>query len=545
MAVRGIAMLQASSRVVAGLILLACLPIVACAGSSSGTDTATHDVMADSGDDGADHAGSADVADDVSTDLNEDASADLMTNDVAPTDTDDADDAPDVPSPWWNTLSPSGNPVRAMLGVSSHMYQGPGTNADRDFELQKYKDLGGINVRNDYLWEWIEPVQGTFNFEAVATGVDLVLESGGTVTAILDYGVAWAMSDGFPSSIDPAVYGDFAGAMASNFCGKIKNFEVWNEPNGDNFWRPEPDPAHYALLLKAAYEEIKLACPEALVLVGGQANLDAGAGWLFLQDMKKSLPDVCDYFDVLAIHPYTYDQLWPPESDLRGEGLYVYPGQSAATDLARQTLVDWGCPDRPIHYTEMGWPSYEISEIDHGRYLARSMLLASRDGIEVYDWYTFFDSEPITTIPRPHEAFFGLFGWPADPVEPRREKPAWQAMKGLADVVGSAQYAGDVSSVLGLPNDVYALAFSGIDGGLILAVWDGRDVPDIGPDGEAPGGPDTTYELSLVLPPDVTTVEIRDIAGAVVVPAAAALNPLPLTLTPSVQYVIIYRLTST
>jgi len=445
------------------------------------------------------------------------------------------------PPPWWTRLSPGGPRVREVLGVSSHMAQGPGPDANRDFELARYAELGGLHVRNDFLWQWIEPERGRFHFEAVEAGVDAVLGTGGSVTAILDYGVSWAMPDGTPGSIDPADYAAFAGAMAGHFCGRIGDFEVWNEPNLDTFWPPGPDPVRYGALLRAAYGAVKAACPQARVLTGGLSSADSMLGWQFYRDLGAAMPDVCDHFDVLAIHPYTFDQALPPERDVRtDDGGYLFPGQSAMTAMARQRLADWGCPDRPIHITEMGWPSYTVREEDQGRWLARSVLLAVRDGVEVYEWYTFWDGEPITNGPRPHENYFGLFGWPGDPESPRRPKPAWVALKGLATVLGEARFAGDVSAALGMPNDVHGLAFRRDDGAIVLAAWDGREVPDLGPDGEEPGGPGTTWRLALPLPPGSGAPEVRDLDGTLLpVRATAPRETLVRTLTPRVQYIVL------
>jgi hypothetical protein len=433
--------------------------------------------------------------------------------------------------------------MRSTIGVSSHMYGGTGENADRDFELARYAELGVTQIRNDFLWEWLEPVQGQHNWEPVTGEVERVTAAGGNLIAIVTYRVGWAETNGGgDSSIDPALYAAEAGAIATQFCDDVKLYEIWNEPNGEGFWYPHPDPAHYSLFLKEAYKAVHDACPDAKVLFGGQGAVGSSLGWPFLKDVGQALPDVCQYFDIMAIHPYTFIQLWSPERDFRDEtGGYAYPGQTGMTQYARDRMAEWGCPGKPIWYTEMGWPSYEIPEETVGRWAARSMLLAVRDRVDRYYWYTFWDGEPVTTGTRPHEAYFGLFGWPGDPVEPRRPKPAWHALTGLSQTVGDARYAADVSGSLGLPNDVYALAFLAADGTTVVAAWDGRDEPDDGPDGPGPGGPDTTEPLVLPIPPDATEVEVRDLAGTVTVPAAAPSGALALTLTPSVQYVIVRR----
>jgi hypothetical protein len=510
--------MRTMTLVVRTLLLAYCVAALAACGGAAGAPDAALEVVNEAGSDTVDDAA--------------DATAGQP----------DAGEAEaEGPVAWWEGLAPAGDPLYSRLGVSSHLYLGPEPNVDTDFELARLGGLGAFRVRTDFLWELLEPAQGQLAFEAVETGVDRILAAGGRITAILDYGVGWAMPDGTPGSIEPDVYGAFAGAVADRFCGRIDEFEVWNEPNLDAFWKPAPDPARYALLLEAAHDAVKAACPGARVLLGGQSSADADLdnGWWFLKELGAAFPGVCSAFDALAVHPYTNNQAWPPERDLRSGAGYIFPGQSAMTGFARQRLADWGCPERPVVFTEVGWPSYEVSEADQGRWLARSLLLAVRDGVADWDWYTFWDGEPITTGPRPHENYFGLFGWSAGPVEPRREKPAWRALQGLADTLGRARFAGDLSTALDLPDDVFALAFQRPDDALVLALWDGRDQPDAGPQGFAEGGPDTTRPLSLAIPPFAATVEVLDLEGQATSPAAPVTGgPLDLVLTPAVQYVV-------
>lgn len=516
-------MLALPSRNPTILALLALLALTACGGADRSTDA-------------PDTPTPTDVAE---TDLA--TPGDTRETDApAWSDTSDADGA--EPAPWWQGLVPVGPPLRSTLGVSSHMYGGTGPNEDRDFELARYAELGVTQIRNDFLWDWLEPAEGQFNWEPVTGETELVTAAGGDVIAIITYRVGWAVTGDGDSSIDPAVYAAYAGAMAAHFCADVKLYEIWNEPNGEGFWYPHPDPDHYALFLQAAYQAVHQACPDAQVLFGGLGAVGSSLGWPFMKDVGQALPDVCQFFDIMAIHPYTFAQYWSPEKDLFNEyGRYAYPGQRVLTQYARDRMAEWGCADKPLWFTEMGWPSYQIAETDVARWLARSVLLAVADGVGRYYWYTFWDGEPITTGKRPHENYFGLFGWPGSPTEPRRAKPAWYALLGLATALGDARYAADVSARLGLPNDVYALAFVAEDAALVLALWDGRDQPDGYPEGPAPGGPATTEPLTLPLPPDTLSVEVRDLDGAVVLPATAPTGPLALILTPAVQYVTVRR----
>jgi len=263
---------------------------------------------------------------------------------------------------------------------------------------------------------------------------------------------------------------------------------------------------------------------------------DINGTWTFIEELTTAHPDICDYMDVITLHTYTMAQKPSPEYDWFISEDLIWSGQSGLTAIARGHFEAIGCGDLPVVYSEMGWPSYEISEDEHGYFLARSVLLAARDGVETYYWYTFWDGEPITEGVRPHENYFGLFGWPGSDGSERRAKPAWKAMKGLADVLGDYSFARDLSPYFELPTDVYVLAFVDHAGALALAAWDGRDNPDDGLEPPMEGGPDTHYEFDLPLPDYVTAATTYNIEGAE--ESSRSVNgSLHIDLTRSVRYI--------
>jgi hypothetical protein len=347
------------------------------------------------------------------------------------------------------------------------------------------------------------------------------------LTAILAYGVKWAMKNNEPGTIEPAVFSDYVTHVASRFCADIKTYEVWNEPDVTVFWKPKPDAAQYVRLLEAAYKAVKAACPDAQVISGGLgSNSDYTKGaWWFLDEMAAARPDLCSIFDILGLHPYTADSL-PPEYDRVTSKGWEVRGQVEMTRLAREKLAKMGCPEKPLWFTEIGWASYKISEEQQGRNLVRSALLALRDGVDAWFWYTAFDMAPDCSPTAPAECLYGLFGWPGA-AEPRRFKPAFKALKDLIMMLGSMRFSRDRSTELGLPNDVYALEFAGADGSMVLALWDGRDWPD----------KDTKFELKLPVPPGKANVEMLSIDGTMLpAPSRDSSGNITLTLTPSVVY---------
>ena len=51
----------------------------------------------------------------------------------------------------------------------------------------------------------------------------------------------------------------------------VKHYEVWNEPNQYFWWKPKPQPARYAEMVRKAYVQAKLADPSVTIVAGAMA----------------------------------------------------------------------------------------------------------------------------------------------------------------------------------------------------------------------------------------------------------------------------------
>ena len=447
------------------------------------------------------------------------------------------DDGP--PAPLWDDLVGTGEPVGGIVGVASHMSTSDDADPLRDFEFDQYAGFQGFRIRRGLRWNNVEPARDEWHFDQVSTPVTMAQARGVRILPLLAYGNSWAQDD--PDSygtLHIADYATYAGRMAAEFCATAKDYELWNEENITRFWDLPPDPAKYADLLIASAAAIRTACPDARVVFGGLASYDDVGlfdTWGFLRRALAARPEACAAFDALALHPYTWFQFDPPEHDEEVSFDVVKHSQTRMTTLARDILAAGGCAPKPILFTEVGWPSYDLTEDQVARYAARSLLLAARDGVEGWYWYTFWDDAPDSGGIRPEENHFGLWAWPGADDSVRRAKPAWLALKTAATLLGGSRFARDLGPALGLPNDVYCLAFVDDAGGVQLALWDGREVPDVTLDGEDAGGPDTTFALDLPLPGCTIVTSLWDMNGTMLETRPAGLT-LPLLLTPQVQY---------
>ncbi len=88
----------------------------------------------------------------------------------------------------------------------------------------------------------------------------------------------------------------FVTDLVSRWKGRVKYWEIWNEPSYVSCFWLDGSPATYGRTLKAAYEAAKAADPECIILSGGLFPAALG----FLEEAIRSSGGC--YFDVMGIH---------------------------------------------------------------------------------------------------------------------------------------------------------------------------------------------------------------------------------------------------
>jgi hypothetical protein len=181
--------------------------------------------------------------------------------------------------------------------------------------------------------------------------------------------------------------------MAERYQGKIRAYQVWNEPNLAREWGNQlPDPARYVELLKVCSIGIKAADPQALVISAGMAPTGSG--------LPEAMPDAqfvekmyqagaAPYFDLLGVHAAGYQE--PPETSPE-EAAEKYNGNRFfcfrhVEDL-RQIMERYGDADKQVAVLEFGWttdlvnPAYSwhaVTEQQQAAYLVRAYQYAQKN----------------------------------------------------------------------------------------------------------------------------------------------------------------------
>lgn len=342
--------------------------------------------------------------------------------------------------------------VNQTLCVSSHIpTQNDIASATlRKKELELLSSAGVYLLRRDFLWHEIEPEKDKFDFSGYDRIVDEAKNYGMEFIGLLAYGNSWASQKSieciknrgsgctnYPPD-NPEDFADFVRETVAHFRGRVKYWEVWNEPNlGPSFFKPLSDPQKYAEILKAAYTSAKQSDPDSTVSFAGVLMPDyliEPSGIEFIKEVFNREPDIKNYFDALAFHPYMYPYppSLPPEQD-------TPPSQGSiitTINSLKETMKELGIESKPLWITEIGWPTIDnLPEELQAAYLVRSILLSLSKGINIYCWYTTWDADG-TLFPEA-ENYFGLIRHfdPMSSTEPI-PKRAYLALKTLSQIAG-------------------------------------------------------------------------------------------------------------
>ncbi len=175
-------------------------------------------------------------------------------------------------------------------------------------QLSMMQSLGVKNVRILIPWADIEKHQGDYNWDYIDSIVDSATNLGMGILGVISQTPDWAGTPILAGMPQPAVFGSFAQAVATHYAGLISTYEIWNEPNAQNFLDPV-DPAAYTTLLQAAYPLMKQADPN-ITVIGGVVGAGASEGSVTMDpdDFVQGMYDAGakGFFDALSFHPYEY-----------------------------------------------------------------------------------------------------------------------------------------------------------------------------------------------------------------------------------------------
>ena len=377
------------------------------------------------------------------------------------------------------TLPPTSQYIDEAFGIAIP-YGTHGRTEDVDFR----KEAGFSWVRRDINWRDNEPIRGQFDFSAIDEVIDREVAMGIQVLGILDYGHPEYSSSQTelapPDNVED--FGNFVFEAVSRLKDRIHVWEIWNEPNLFVFWNPVPNHLEYGPLAREAIRNIKLADPEAKIMLGGMlGNLESFVGFgndfLFLDGLVNDFSDIFYEIDYLSLHPYTWLQYAAPETQSGYHNVF----QVRFADMIQQMrskVARSGRGDLPIWIPEYGWHTaensplfYGVSEDVHASYMVRAAVIALTAQIEKIFAFTYMDGDGSETDKESH---FGLLEY-TSPNEPPVGKPAYYALKNLIGHTTQKAFIRDLAPEMNLPPRVFAYLFQDEAGEDLIIAWTRND----------------------------------------------------------------------
>lgn len=245
-------------------------------------------------------------------------------------------------------------------------------------EMLQQSGCGAIRI--PIRWRVLEPTRGAWDYSALDRALDAIpqdVEILGTILSVPQWanGADPKTSPGWFDAYPPRDLADWKHAVStivSHYRHRIRHWEIWNEQNGVDFYRPRPDARAYTELLKTAYQAAKEADPDCVVVLGGlQMNGIIANPWSdvkvvnYLEDLYQA--GARPFFDVCNIHPYAL----PAE------------GATRTMDMARDTLSVMqrhGDAAKPLWITEVGCGARTAEEErEQAKLLSATFNLAARE----------------------------------------------------------------------------------------------------------------------------------------------------------------------
>ena len=276
-------------------------------------------------------------------------------------------------------------------------------------ELEQLAATGVRWVRMDMTWSRIERSPGVYDFSAYDRLTAALQAHGLRALWILDYGNP--LYDGGQAPRTPegrAAFARWAAACVERYRGRGHVWEIWNEPNLRQFWKPEPSPADYVALAQETIHAIRSVAPNEAIV--GPAT--SGFDWDFLRRCFEG--GLLSSWTAVTIHPYRKE---PPETvaaeyaQLRDMIRRARPSSSVAIMSG-----EWG-------YSDV-WNGMDRDR--QGLYLFRQWLVNAACGVALSIWYDWRDDG---LDPKEPEHHFGVVEhrWRPDVSPPFQPKPAWTA----------------------------------------------------------------------------------------------------------------------
>ncbi len=270
------------------------------------------------------------------------------------------------------TISPLSTVIPENIGVNIHFLD------PKPGEMELLANAGFRWVRMDFTWEWTERTPGVYNFSEYDRLMEALKKQNIKPLFILDYANP-LYDQGLAPHTDAGrqAFAKWAAAAVNHFRGNNILWEMWNEPNLENFWPPKVNANDYAKLALTVGKAIRTIAPQEIYIGPALLTMDMS----FLETCFKA--GLLKYWSAVSVHPYR--QIDPetvtPEYSLLRSLITKY------APIGKKIKIisgEWGYPSTP-------WNNAVYDSVSQGKLIARSLLTNMMNGVDLSIWYDWRD----------------------------------------------------------------------------------------------------------------------------------------------------------
>ncbi len=281
------------------------------------------------------------------------------------------------PQPQTNPMTPIQHTNVNPFGINTFLEQEVDP-AKVEAKVAMIADAGFHWIRQQFIWADIEisekgnftdarnDLDGDGEIDAISAWekydriVDLAEQYGLQIQARIDAPPPWTravpedVAGAFAPPDDFQDLADFAAVLAERYRGRIRHYQVWNEPNIFPEWGNQStvNPEAYTEMLCLVHDALKAVDPEIVVISGALAPTQSLTGrdlndFIFLQRMYQA--GAADCFDVLSVQGYGLNS-GPTDQRMRPTVVNI-----ARNLYIRDIMVANGDSHKSIWISEAAW----------------------------------------------------------------------------------------------------------------------------------------------------------------------------------------------
>lgn len=244
-------------------------------------------------------------------------------------------------------------------------------------------------------WGYIQKKEGVFDWTNLDAWVNTAQSHGVDFVYANDGSPPWAVSDKSGCaphySAGPPIcnsmvsdlrdFDNFVAALAARYKGRIKAYELWNEPDQGSSWAGTM--ADFVTLTQHMYNIIRSTDPAAMIIGPAPQQVSLSATWLDRYFAAGGVRTI----DAVTTHCYPHHFADIPEA-------IVEYGAAA-----KRVMAKYGLTGKPLWCTEGSWglqtqPGWQVTDQDEqAGFVGRYYLLSWSNGFSRLYWYAWDNAE--------------------------------------------------------------------------------------------------------------------------------------------------------